>query len=407
MANRKVAVYKQVKVNGVWVKCPPYINPKNNKPENDKVLVKGVMEVHPEGDWGIFYYENGKRKWKAISPKYGPAKDAADTKEYILRGKVKELAGKLKVEEIDQQKTKILPSMNAFLDDLEARKRSPRTIALLRYDLTEFLTWVRKSYVEDHTTADVLKFGDYILTTPEKPRTVKPHLIPKMRSDRTAANKMMEVDQWYRWAIKLDPGKGLITVSDAPYDESDPEAFTQQELEAFFGVCNPYQHLLFTTFLQTGLRKNEMAHLEWPKIDFENGVVRVKNNRRLSHRVKMGKERAVPIPPELLERLAEHKKSAKFELVFPTRTGKVNDKFWDLCKKLAEKAGQDPEKFFIHKFRATFATTCLREGADVKMVQGWLGHSGKDFSSTSRYLAAASGRKIRRRLRVFGRSVPR
>jgi integrase/recombinase XerD len=103
----------------------------------------------------------------------------------------------------------------------------------------------------------------------------------------------------------------------------------------------------------------------------------------------MGKERAVPIPPELLERLAEHKKSAKYELVFPTRSGKVNDKFWDLCKKLAKKAGQDPEKFFIHKFRATFATTCLREGAEVKMVLGSLGHSGKVFSSTSRYLAAA------------------
>jgi hypothetical protein len=39
--------------------------------------------------------------------------------------------------------------------------------------------------------------------------------------------------------------------------------------------------------------------------------------------------------------------------------------------------------------RPTYATTCLRRGADVKMVQGWLGHSGKDFSSTSRYLAAA------------------
>ena len=46
-------------------------------------------------------------------------------------------------------------------------------------------------------------------------------------------------------------------------------------------------------------------------------------------------------------------------------------------------------QWYLHKFRATYATTCLRRGADVKMVQGWLGHSGKDFSSTSRYLAAA------------------
>ena len=81
--------------------------------------------------------------------------------------------------------------MNAFLDDLEAPKRSPRTIALLRYGLTEFHNSVRKDYVEDLTSKDVPEFGDDVLTTPEKPRTVKPHTTPKLRSDRTAANKMM------------------------------------------------------------------------------------------------------------------------------------------------------------------------------------------------------------------------
>ena len=93
MANRKVTVYKQVKVNGVWVKCPPYINPKNKKPENDKVFVKGVMEVHPEGDWGIFYRENGKRMWKAIGPKYAPAREAAGHKRDGAEGTRQGLGG--------------------------------------------------------------------------------------------------------------------------------------------------------------------------------------------------------------------------------------------------------------------------------------------------------------------------
>jgi hypothetical protein len=50
-ANQRVSVYKYVKVGTSWKRCPPCINPKNNKPENDKVLVNGKMEVHPEGDW--------------------------------------------------------------------------------------------------------------------------------------------------------------------------------------------------------------------------------------------------------------------------------------------------------------------------------------------------------------------
>ena len=57
MANKKVSVYKYIKVSGVWKRCPPYINPKNNKPENDKVLVNG---------------------------KYAPAKYQAEIKELAL-----------------------------------------------------------------------------------------------------------------------------------------------------------------------------------------------------------------------------------------------------------------------------------------------------------------------------------
>jgi integrase/recombinase XerD len=53
------------------------------------------------------------------------------------------------------------------------------------------------------------------------------------------------------------------------------------------------------------------------------------------------------------------------------------------------RAGLDPQNFWLHKFRATFATTCLRGGADIRTVQKWLGHV--DLASTMRYLQAARG----------------
>jgi site-specific recombinase XerD len=53
------------------------------------------------------------------------------------------------------------------------------------------------------------------------------------------------------------------------------------------------------------------------------------------------------------------------------------------------RAGLDPQNFWLHKSRATFATTCLRGGADIRTVQKWLGHV--DLASTMRYLQAARG----------------
>ena len=40
--------------------------------------------------------------------------------------------------------------------------------------------------------------------------------------------------------------------------------------------------------------------------------------------------------------------------------------------------------YFLHKFRATFATWHLWAGVDIRTVQAWLGH--EDLASTMRYL---------------------
>ena len=58
--------------------------------------------------------------------------------------------------------------------------------------------------------------------------------------------------------------------------------------------------------------------------------------------------------------------------------------FLDSLKAVAERAELDPEDFWLHKFRATFATRCLWAGVDLRTVQQWLGHS--DMESTMRYL---------------------
>ncbi|MBS1853118.1 MAG: tyrosine-type recombinase/integrase [Acidobacteria bacterium] len=85
--------------------------------------------------------------------------------------------------------------------------------------------------------------------------------------------------------------------------------------------------------------------------------------------------------------------------MFATRKGnprKHRTQLLELCKAVAERAGLNPDDFFLHKFRATFATKHLQAGVDLRTVQMWLGH--KDLESTMRYLKPARGKGIREKV---------
>ena len=70
--------------------------------------------------------------------------------------------------------------------------------------------------------------------------------------------------------------------------------------------------------------------------------------------------------------------------------------FLDCLKACAERAELDKDNFWLHKFRATFATRCLWAGVDLRTVQQWLGHS--DMESTVRYLKPSRSEKRREKV---------
>jgi len=97
---------------------------------------------------------------------------------------------------------------------IKLASRKLKTYQILKYDIEEFVTWVRKDNLEDITRTDLLRYKQYIMTSPEKPRTVKPHTVIKLRSERTACNKVGEVNQFLRWAMKVEPGKGCTNFAE-------------------------------------------------------------------------------------------------------------------------------------------------------------------------------------------------
>jgi len=110
------------------------------------------------------------------------------------------------------------------------------------------------------------------------------------------------------------------------------------------------------------------------------------------------REREIPIPAKLVTSLKvdKEKRDKTCGLVFPTTGCRPKLGFLDTLKAVAERAKLDKQNFWLHKFRATFATWSLWAGVDLRTVQQWLRHS--DMASTMRYLKPSRSQQVREKV---------
>lgn len=135
---------------------------------------------------------------------------------------------------------------------------------------------------------------------------------------------------------------------------------------------------IMEVFYSTGLRLSELVSLDWSSFDLQNQTLRVTG--------KGGKERQVPIGSYALKALEVYQNHlglstgpvfiSKLKKRLSTRS--VNS----LLKKYLA-ASEIPFNVTPHKFRHSFATHLLDNGADLRSVQSLLGHAS--LSTTQIY----------------------
>ena len=381
--NRDVNVTKRIKTPQGLRYCPVVLSA-NGRIRPDWVVVNGGEERHPEGSYYLEWREGAKRIRLSIG------KDAATATARRLQKEAELNAKNNGIEVLPQNGNNghrsLATAVEDFLEETKLTKKS-KTLAAYTTSLSYFTESCAKQFLEEIARKDLLKFAAFLRDD-------------KDQAPRSCWNKFANVMSF----LKANGIRGLVKKTDWPrYTEEEPEIYEQEELDALFEACDDQERSWFEFFLMTGMREQEVMHTYWSDINLKHAIVRVTHKPDRGWTPKAYKEREIPIPSNLVERLRARKTKANkaCDLVFPTAGCNPKLNFLDDLKVVAERAKLNKDNFWLHKFRATFATRCLWAGVDLRTVQQWLGHS--DMESTMRYLKPARNEAVREKVnQIFG-----
>jgi len=375
--NKAVSLTKRILTTNGKRYCP-VVESGNHRIKPDYVIVNGVEEKHPEGGYYLSFYRGAKRVRIAVG------KDAAIAQSKKLRkeAELKAVAlGAELVPDVKEDRKRLDTAIATYLNETAMGKK-PKTLAAYTTSLGYFTESCPKVHVEAIERKDLLEFAAFLRDDKE--------LLP-----RTCWNKFSNVMSF----LKAQGVTKLAKKEDWPrFVDAEVETYETVDLDALFAACEPTDRLLFRFFLMTGFREQETMYCTWKDINFIASTVSVRHKPQYGWSPKAYKEREVPIPAALVNELREAKETPISPLLFPTSSGQPDTHMLRTLKRSAERAGLDPTEYYLHKFRATFATTCLQAGIDLKTVQQWLGHT--DLASTMRYLPAARGAGVRAKVAV-------
>jgi len=370
--NRIVNLTKRVNTPQGLRYCPVALSA-NGRVKPDVVIVNGEEERHPEGGYYLDWTEGSKRVRVSVGQ---DAQDAATARQRKAAELVAKGNGITVVPENGQRS--IATAVAEYLEETELTLK-PKTLAAYTKALEYFTESCHKVHIEDIERRDLKKFHAFLRDEKEQ-------------APRSCWNKFANVMSF----LKAQGVRGLVDKKDWPkFTEEEPEIYEPDELDTLFAACDAEERLWFEFFLMTGEREQEVMHTYWRDVNFAASIVRVSHKPDLGWTPKAYKEREIPIPAKLANSLKARKEKAdkRCLLVFPTAGCRPKLNFLDDLKAVAERAELDPENFWLHKFRATFATRCLWAGVDFRTVQQWLGHS--DIESTMRYLKPARDKQTR------------
>jgi len=170
--------------------------------------------------------------------------------------------------------------------------------------------------------------------------------------------------------LEMDVGEGL---KPPKRGEPIPKYLSENEMAALIGAAgdDSRDKAILLTLGYTGLRLGELCALNIEDIDFSDDIITVRSGKGDKGRIVLMEERTKGAVSDYLKA----RKASSGPLFTSTRGRRINYKAVErLIDKYSGKAGII-KRVTPHVLRHTLATSLLRRGADIRIIQQLLGHA--------------------------------
>jgi integrase len=382
MANLRVSLHYCCKTADGWKRYPAAMG-RNGKIRPRFAQVGEAQVQFPQGHYELRHSENRKTVWTNVGEDAAVAQAKRETTAKRFTAKLAASGAGMKIEDT-AERPRLADKVKAFRNRQEARGKAESVITFDNV-IDEFRAASSVTYLDELTEDIILRWYA--------------SLRKGGNSDRTINNKHVSLFGFLRWA-GVDTKK--LAARAPKYTEKSVEVYNTEQLKTFFASLSiSYHQIVFNVLLKTGLRMREAMFLEWHDVDFTRGTVTVSEKDDLGFVIKDRAGRTLPIPADLVTMLKSWKETHGGRLVLGTSNDTPNWKWLPLLKRLVFQAGlnckhckgckdhDECERWYLHKFRATYTTNLLRAGIDVRTVMKYTGHS--DMETVLRYLSPAEG----------------
>ena len=276
------------------------------------------------------------------------------------------------------------PAVDGFLA-LLATQRAPRTVDAYRRDLADLNRFLGASPAAASTDDIHRWLAD---------------LRARGQASSSIARRVSAARAFYRHLVLLDERENNPAGEVEPPRRQRrlPRVLSPREVERLIDAASGTaprdlrDRALVELLYGAGLRVSEAVQLDGGRIDLENRVVRCLG--------KGDKERIVPLGRRGVDALLRYlSRGRPFlntrhvpELFLNAQGGPLTRAgAFLILRRLAGKAGLEPERIHPHLLRHSFATHLLEGGADLRSVQEMLGHA--DLGTTELYTHISDRRR--------------
>lgn len=179
----------------------------------------------------------------------------------------------------------------------------------------------------------------------------------------------------------------LLEKGDWPkYTKTKPKKYSVEQINRMLSVADKEEAFTIEFFIYSGFRDGEVQHAQYTDITYHANKITVHEKPHLNWKPKDGGERTIRLPADFVKRIAERRKAAKSNLIFPNGKGRPNKHLIRILKRVVKRADLEiVGRVDDHRFRKTFASMYSKKFAP-QTIQQLLGHSS--LQTTMLYLAA-------------------